>query len=146
MRTKPRSLPRAYLYEETMKFTTFWFAGAVMLALGIGTFASAASPPSYSAAQAASGAKAYQADCSQCHGVQLQGISAPPLKGASMKGTRKISELYAFITQQMPAGAPGSLSPSTYLSIVAFLLEENGDKPGPAPLTAASVQKIDATI
>jgi mono/diheme cytochrome c family protein len=127
-----------------MNFTTF--ASAVVLALGIQTFASAASAPVFSAAQAASGAKAYQADCSQCHGVQLQGISAPPLKGPSMKGTRKVSEIYAFVTQQMPAGAPGSLSPSTYLSIVAFLLEQNGDKPGPAPLTAASAQKMDATI
>jgi mono/diheme cytochrome c family protein len=129
-----------------MNFTTFWFTSAVLLTLGIETFASAASAPSFSAAQAASGAKAYQADCSQCHGAQLQGISAPALKGPSMKGTRKISELYAFITQQMPAGAPGSLSPSTYVSIVAFLLKENGDKPGPTALTPASVRKIDATI
>jgi hypothetical protein len=45
----------------------------------------------------------------------------------------------------MPAGNPGSLSPSSYLELTAFILQANGVKLGAQPLTATTDFKI-ATI
>jgi mono/diheme cytochrome c family protein len=100
----------------------------------------------YTSAQAALGAKAYQADCSRCHGVQLEGVSGPALKGSSMTGSQSIADIYGFVSQQMPAGAPGSLSASTYTAIMAYLLKENGHPAGATPLTPVSAKKISAKI
>src|SRR6202011_3582538 len=44
-----------------------------------------AGPGHYTRAQAASGAAVYTATCQQCHGVNLQGQSGPPLTGAAFR-------------------------------------------------------------
>ena len=123
---------------------------ALIAALTLGTGhavsrASGAATP-YTAAQAAAGNKAYQANCSRCHGANLEGVSAPALKGAAsgIKGDT-LSEAYSFISVQMPAGAPGSLTPTEYVNIVSFILSKDGVHAGSTKLTVASA-KANKTV
>lgn len=91
---------------------------------------------SFTSAQAAAGAKTYAAKCAQCHGAKLEGVSAPALKGSSLSSTgQKTGELFKFITEQMPAGNPGSLSKQEYVNLMAFILKENGSPAGSKPLS-----------
>jgi mono/diheme cytochrome c family protein len=119
------------------------------LALGYGgaTVANGAAPKAgpFTAAQAATGAKAYAENCSRCHGANLQGVSAPALKGAAsgIKGDT-VADAYNFLSVQMPAGAPGSLSDADYVSIMAFILSKDGVHPGSVKLTAAIAKKYKA--
>jgi mono/diheme cytochrome c family protein len=126
------------------------FAVATAVAL-IATFAPHADAGSskaayYTSAQATAGAAAYQTNCSRCHGVNLEGVSGPALKGAAMAGSQTVADIYGFVSQQMPAGAPGSLNAATYTAIMAFLLKQNGHPAGSTPLTPASAKKISAKI
>ena len=125
--------------------------GAFVLAALLGSLAAAApnTKPSgtfYTAAQAASGAKLYATNCSQCHGVKLEGVSGPALRGATMHGSQTIADIYGFMAQQMPAGNPGSLSGPTYAAIMAYVLKENGHPAGSVALTPANVKKISTKI
>jgi len=96
----------------------------------------------YTAAQAASGRAAYQANCSTCHGADLGGLnSASALAGGlfmSSWGDRTPSDLIAFLEGAMPPGNPGSLGEQAYVNVTAFILDFNGARAGSRPLTAAS--------
>lgn len=100
----------------------------------------------YTPAQAVAGQKAYNANCASCHGTNLEGVKAPALSGPGMAGSQKVSDIYGFMVQQMPAGAPGSLSAVQYTTIMAYLLKKNGHPAGNKPLTAASAKRISAKI
>jgi polar amino acid transport system substrate-binding protein len=107
----------------------------------------AGSAASFTGAQAAAGAKTFAAKCAQCHGAKLEGVSAPALKGASLTSTgQNTGELFKFITEQMPAGNPGSLSKPEYVNVMAFLLKENGTPAGSKPLTYASALASHAPV
>jgi mono/diheme cytochrome c family protein len=114
----------------------------LLAATGLAARSASATGANYTAAQAAAGARAYKANCSRCHGVDLSGVSAPALRGAAFGGTQSVAEVYSFMVQQMPAGAPGSLSPATYTAIAAYLLQQNGHRPGTVPLTPASARAL----
>ena len=122
------------------------FALAALAAGGTNARAAAPAGTYYTAAQAAGGAKAYAANCSQCHGAKLEGVSGPALKGPAMHGAQSVRDLYGMVSQQMPANAPGSLSPPTYAAIMAYLLEQNGHPAGATALTPANAKKIGAKI
>jgi mono/diheme cytochrome c family protein len=122
-------------------------AGAfALVAYAVPSHAASAKKAYYTAAQATSGAKAYGANCASCHGANLEGVKAPALSGAGMAGSQSISDIYGFMVQQMPAGAPGSLKPDTYVTIMAFLLKKNGHPAGAKPLTDVSVKKVAEKI
>jgi alcohol dehydrogenase (cytochrome c) len=90
----------------------------------------------YTSAQVAAGAQAYAQSCANCHGAQLQGISAPALTGASFaRAHLNLSQVRTVVTTQMPLTAPGSLKPQQYADIMAFLLSYDCVKasPGNAP-------------
>ncbi len=135
-----------------MKFSrTILSATAVVVAASaLGTVASSkttsASAAYYTAAQATSGQKEYATECASCHGVKLEGVKAPALAGEGMAGSQSVADIYYFMQQQMPAGAPGSLSAAKYASIMAYILKKNGHPAGKVMLTAASVKKITAKI
>ncbi len=102
--------------------------------------AEAASPPPalYTRSQALQGASAFEWKCASCHGHHLQGGVGPALEGpvfASAKSGFTIQQIYEFLSVEMPAYAPGSLTRTQYLDITAFLLQQNGYPAGSRALT-----------
>ncbi len=120
-------------------------AGALVLTCAASAGARAAET-SYTAAQAAAGAKLYQAQCSACHGARLQGVTAPALRGGPTMATRTGAELYDFMSTQMPLTKPGSLTPAQYAAVMAFLLKANGHRAGTTALTPARARTIATPI
>jgi alcohol dehydrogenase (cytochrome c) len=118
-------------------------AAAGLLLAGTLSAAPATAPGHYTRAQAASGAAVYTATCQQCHGVNLQGQSGPGLVGAAFRnyvGTSgTAASLYDFISRQMPADKPGSLTQQQYLDVTAYLLSRNGYPAGDVPLTKSTL-------
>ncbi|HEY0396638.1 MAG TPA: PQQ-binding-like beta-propeller repeat protein [Candidatus Elarobacter sp.] len=100
----------------------------------------------YTRAQAASGATVYSATCQQCHGVNLQGQSAPGLTGRAFQAyvgkSGTAASLFDFISRQMPADRPGSLTQQQYLDVTAFILSRNGYPAGDVPLTKATLANV----
>jgi mono/diheme cytochrome c family protein len=119
--------------------------GALLVA-GAGRAASATGTTAayYTASQAAAGAKLYGSRCSACHGVTLQGVSAPALRASAYATAQSVSEVYKFMVETMPMGQPGSLTPGEYVAVMAYLLRENGFRAGVTPLTGAVAKRITA--
>ena len=96
--------------------------------------------PQFTAAQAASGKKAYNATCAVCHGSTMtNGAYGTPLAGEYFKTKwfhRSVRAFYDRARTTMPPSQPGSLPPGTYTDIVAYILQVNGFKAGNAPLKA----------
>ena len=126
-------------------------AVAVLIVLGASTGAPglvvvAAQPPSADGAfttdQAASGWSVYGVQCQECHGPALEGMEqAPPLSGVNFLNSwagQTTDELFAYLRDEMPPGQAGSISDSSYVNLVAYLLESNGAVPGERTLTAAA--------
>lgn len=120
---------------------------ALSVLLPNGPTLAAGDPISFTAAQAANGAKAYAQNCASCHGATLMGVSAPPLAGkTSGIAQQSLVEVYEYVSQQMPMTAPGSLSKTQYVSVLAYLLQKNGRKPGHKPLTQSALTTQTSTI
>ena len=107
-------------------------AARVALLIAAGTArATAADTPDYTAAQAAAGAQVYAVHCAACHGADLTGGAAPELTGVPFRAQwatprRSLLDLLTYLHANMPLGAAGSLPPSDYLSVLAFMLQQNG--------------------
>ena len=100
--------------------------------------AAPAPPPLYTQAQARQGRAVFEQHCASCHGKRLEGRVAPALKGAkfaSVQAGFTIQQSFEFLSVEMPAYAPGSLTPSQYVEITAFLLQQNGYPAGSVALT-----------
>jgi alcohol dehydrogenase (cytochrome c) len=117
-------------------------AGAAML----GDSSLAQTPGPFTAAQADAGRAAYVANCVSCHQANLAGEGdALPLAGKTFIAAwrnRSTADLYNTIHTSMPYGNPGSLSPATYASLVAFILQANGATAGSAAFTPTTAVKI----
>lgn len=99
--------------------------------------ASPAMAGNFTAEQASAGETAYNSNCAQCHGRQLEGIEAPGLAGADvMQNWDTAGGLFDFISVAMPPSAPGQLGEETYVNIVAYIMEFNGAAPDDTPLTS----------
>lgn len=84
----------------------------------------------YTQAQVVAGKAAFAAECASCHGAHLQGVSGPALTGSAFGASHlTVSALRNGMTTRMPLNAPGSLSPTTYAAIIAYLLASNCVKP-----------------
>ena len=109
----------------------------------------AAQPPAadggFTAEQADAGWTVYARQCGECHGPQLDGAEAPPLRGVDFLNGwagRTTDELFAYVRDGMPPGLGGSLSEQVYLNLIAYILDANGARPGDAPLTADAAVTI----
>lgn len=100
------------------------------------------SPPDpATSAEAARGRAPYDRSCAACHGADLEGSSAPSLRGATFAAHwngKDADALFTVISQRMPLGAPRSLPEADYRAIDAYILASNGyqDRDGrlsPAP-------------
>lgn len=93
--------------------------------------------------QAKTGQTDYQSHCAHCHGVQLEGTEAPGLFGQDIMGNWDTAGgLYDFISVAMPPAEPGQLGEDTYLNIVAFIMQENGAKPGDTALDTENMASV----
>jgi mono/diheme cytochrome c family protein len=104
-----------------------------------------------SAAQVATGAKAYTQNCSSCHGAALGGGAGPALTGASFKtattgGPATVGGVFTYLTKNMPLTAPGSLTHDQYVEILAFILSKNGYKPSATALTYTAALASKAPV
>ena len=95
----------------------------------------------YTAEQAARGKVAYAANCTDCHGANLNDgeFGGPPLKGEAFREkwfAQPMGELVEFERANMPPDSPGRLPLETYVDITAYLLSANGIAPGAQPLPA----------
>jgi alcohol dehydrogenase (cytochrome c) len=97
--------------------------------------------------QASDGATVYTASCASCHGAKLEGQSGPSLSGARFAATLQSygtgQQLFDFISKQMPLNAPGSLTPTQYYAVGAFLLQQNGYPSGSQTLDATNVGSVN---
>jgi len=96
-------------------------------------------PPQFTAAQAAAGKTAFQANCAVCHGNTLtNGTFAPPLAGEYFKKTWSGHPLREFYdkSRSMPPASPRSLGDEVYADIIAYVLQVNGFNAGTAKLSA----------
>jgi S-disulfanyl-L-cysteine oxidoreductase SoxD len=99
----------------------------------------------YSTAQAQRGEAMYPVTCAGCHGANLEGKPDPSLIGPAFIDRWRednLSTLYYHISTRMPARAPGSLSESAYLDVLAFILRSNDMPEGAQDLTAAATANI----
>ena len=97
---------------------------------------------SYTATQAQVGEGLYARECAGCHLPSLAGsFEAPPLVGSNFRlrwTDLPVTELLRITQERMPTQAPGSLADDDYAAIVAYLLRENDQSAGSAPLGSAS--------
>jgi alcohol dehydrogenase (cytochrome c) len=102
----------------------------------------------YTQQQVAQGAKVYADQCANCHGANLQGLSAPALTGPGFGHSHlNAAQLRSVVTQQMPLTAPSSLKPDEYAAVMAFMLSYdcvqpagNGRQPFPTTPSPALQQ------
>jgi len=111
----------------------------------------AATPISFTSVQASAGSKAYMVHCSMCHGSQLEGGAGPALSGAnfktlSSKVKANVSDIFTYMTTNMPLNAPASLSHTDYVNILAYILSKNGYHTGGTELTFAEASASSAAI
>ena len=101
---------------------------------------SSPTPLSFTTAQADAGQVAYVEHCATCHGNSMDdGEFAPPLKGADFREqwrSQSPEALYTLTRSTMPQDRPGALTDKTYVSLVAYILQENGSAPGTLELPA----------
>jgi mono/diheme cytochrome c family protein len=138
------------------KFDVALILGSLVLATACGgsdakSPDTAASAPATFTEQVTRGGEVFGAHCAKCHGNGGEGTAlAPPVVGPSAlpldppsgAQVRKskfvtVADVAAFVTKNMPADAPGTLSEDDYYSVLAFDLHANGidlDK------------KLDATV
>ncbi|HWC63412.1 MAG TPA: c-type cytochrome [Rhizomicrobium sp.] len=94
----------------------------------------------YTAQQMADGKDAYNNNCIQCHGGELEGVEdAPPLSGKpfiSKWGGLPVGAVHAYIDKNMPPGNGGALGPNREAAVVAYILSKNGFPAGPTALPA----------
>jgi len=99
----------------------------------------------YTTEQATRGNTAYDANCGMCHRADLGGGQGRALVGRKFFdswGEDTLDSLFAVIRERMPENRPGSLDESTYLDILAYILQRNEYPAGTTPLTVASVPSI----
>jgi mono/diheme cytochrome c family protein len=76
---------------------------------------------------AESGQGVYASRCSSCHGSEGQGGVAPRLigSGQTLATYTNAQGLLSYISSNMPANSPGSLTSQQYLEVAAYLLLRN---------------------
>jgi mono/diheme cytochrome c family protein len=114
------------------------FTAANALATGTGD---------YTSAQSTVGRKNFNQSCSSCHGSDLQGQAGPALAGPAFAKSLQFSkmsasQLYGFISKQMPADDPGSLSEDQYLRVLAYILSKNGYPSGQTRLSKDTLSQV----
>ena len=86
----------------------------------------------YTEAQASRGEELYGRHCAECHGSGLDGDAVTEIPALALDSfmqrwsTRNVDDLLARMQRAMPPAAPGSLTRTQYVDLVAYLLKSNG--------------------
>src|SRR5947199_10629487 len=99
----------------------------------------------YSAGQATRGQELYKAQCTECHGNAMEGVSGPPLVGEDFLANwsaRPLTNLVAKIQKTMPFTSPGSLSRTQSIDLVAYILQTGKFPAGQTELNEAALAQI----
>ncbi|MGH6682298.1 MAG: c-type cytochrome [Bradyrhizobium sp.] len=104
----------------------------------------------YTSQQAKQGKQVFEKNCASCHGSNLQGISAPPIGGATFLNKTKlldwkVSDMRHVVVSSMPADNPGSLSEKQYAQVLAYLLAVNCYPAGNKPFPTAGTPVLEQT-
>ena len=106
--------------------------------------------PTFDAAQATHGKAIYGSACAKCHGVDLEGNTAPALSGPSFAPLSHshltIGGVFGYMATNMPADQPGKLKDDDYADLMAFLLASNGYVAGNGKLTADTARASNAPL
>lgn len=115
-------------------------AGAALLApRSVLAQDSTAGPAAAAAQQVDIGEQWFRASCLECHAVGSLNNADFRLKWNG----KSAFELYESIRRTMPEAAPGSLTGPTYVSVVAYLLKQNGMPIGTAlPSDSAGLSAV----
>jgi len=101
--------------------------------------------PAFTKEQADAGRERYSATCARCHGDDLGGnAEAPALAGGSFMaswGSQTTLDLFRY-AQGMPPEGP-RLQADQYVSVLAYVLQQNGAAAGSQALTASTAVRID---
>lgn len=102
----------------------------------------------YTPAEAKAGMAAYNANCASCHNADLSGNSGPALAGPKFVSYLQFTKITAaqlasFISSQMPAPAPGSLTAKQYNDIFAYILSYNHYPSGSSEITPESLSCLE---
>ncbi|UBV44160.1 cytochrome c (plasmid) [Deinococcus taeanensis] len=115
---------------------------SVLILLGLASSA-LAKPPAFTKAQADAGAKVYKAQCASCHGAKLNNGGAPKLAGPDFLkkwASNTVDDFHFIMSSTMPMTKPGALKESEYLSVLAYVLQTNGFKPGTTALATKNLK------
>ena len=96
----------------------------------------------FTADQAKRGGNTFQRVCAACHTVSEH---SGRKFSAKWDGT-SVGELFDLISNTMPEGNPGSLTPDEYSSVIAFMLKETGYPEGKEELPADSAALMKVRI
>jgi len=99
----------------------------------------------YSAGQATRGQELYKAQCTECHGNAMEGVSGPPLVGEDFLANwsaRPLTNLVDKIQKTMPFTSPGSLSRTQSIDLVAYILQTGKFPAGPTELSEGSLAQV----
>src|SRR5438445_4853324 len=99
----------------------------------------------YSDAQASRGQDIYKAQCAECHGNAMEGVSGPPLAGDEFLANwsaRPLTNIVDKIQKTMPFTSPGSLSRAQSIDLAAYILQSGKFPAGQTELTEGSLAKV----
>jgi mono/diheme cytochrome c family protein len=134
--------------QTNYKGKQMWRGAIYVLATAF--FASTASASGYyTSVQAKSGHAVFDQHCAICHGEHLQGKIGPALSGKQFLSVSQYQKLTAgylfwFMSRHMPQNAPGSLTKTQYVDLLAYILKVNGYPAGShkLPANTKKLQKI----
>lgn len=113
--------------------------------------ATGTSSVSFTASQMSKGDKQFAQSCAACHGEHLEGGAGPALTGPTFETLSKkvganVGDIFTYMSTNMPLNEPASLSHDQYVSIMAYILSQNGYKPGKKALTFKIAETSKAPI
>lgn len=108
-------------------------------------------PALYTSDQALAGASVYSQSCASCHGIQLEGVTGPALKGSNFGVLANAQMMTAdmlldVIAGTMPESDPGTLKTEEYNAVTSYILQQNGYPAGSVPLAKGAAGMKDARI
>lgn len=103
----------------------------------------------YTAAQAARGKETFITACTRCHGADLGGTTAPPLRGDRFQtafGREPVEKLFLKIRDTMPPSFGTILDDHAKLDIATYILQTNGYPTGATELALGSDDLVGAQV